>query len=74
MCTGEFYPVQLPLIKANASNEHCPFLDLEMDIFNNKSNTKFDDERYEFTFPNVNFSFLNVDIPCSINKTLYVIV
>ena len=58
MYTKEIYTVELTLNKANTNNDHCPFLDLDIYIFNGKLHTKVYDKRDDFSIPIVNHPFL----------------
>ena len=57
------YPAELQLNKANASNTEAAFLDLNLSIHNDTVSTKIYDKRDDFNFDNVNFSFLDGDVP-----------
>ena len=57
MHTKEMYPAKLNLDKTNSNNDHCPFLDLDIYIFNGKLNTKIYDKRDDFLFLIVNYPF-----------------
>ena len=57
MYTSEIYPAELTLNKANTNNEHCPFLDLDTNIFNGKVYTKIYYQRDEVWFPMANYPF-----------------
>ena len=56
------YPAELQLNKANASDTEAAFLDLNLSIHNDIVSTKIYDKR-DFNFDNVNFPFLDVDVP-----------
>ena len=72
MYINEIYPVELTLNKANDNNDHCPFLDLDIYIINGKLNTKIYDKRYDFSFPIVNYPFLDGDVPLSPSYGVYI--
>ena len=71
MYAKEIYPVELTLNKANTNNVHCPFLDLDIYIINGKLNTKIYDKRDDFSFPIVNYPFLDGDVPLSPSYGVY---
>ena len=72
MYIKEIYPVELTLNKANTNNDHCPFLDLDIYIINGKLNTKIYDKRDDFSFPIVNYPFLDGDVPLSPSYGVYI--
>ena len=57
------YPTELKLNKANASDTESAFLDLNLSIHNDIVSTKIYDKRDDFNFDNVNFPFLDGDVP-----------
>ena len=66
MYTKEIYPVEITLNKANINNDHCPFIDLDIYIIiNGKLNTKIYDKRDDFSFPIINYPFLDGDVSLS---------
>ena len=70
MYIKEIYPVELTL--NNTNNDHCPFLDLDIYIINGKPNTTIYDKRDNFSFPIVNYPFLDGDVPLSPSYGVYV--
>ena len=68
----EIYPVELTLNKANANDQHCSFLDLDIYISNGKIDTKIYDKRDDFSFPIVNFPFLDGDVPLAPSYGVYI--
>jgi len=60
---SEIYPKELTLTKSNTSNIHTPFLDLDITIDQGSLITKIYDKRDDFSFPIVNFPFLDGDVP-----------
>ena len=72
MYINEIYPAELILNKANTNNDHCPFLDLDIYITNGKLNTKIYDKRDDFSFPIVNYPFLDGDVPLSPSYGVYI--
>ena len=72
MYTEDIYPQELTLNKANTSNKHCPFLDLDLHIFNDKLVTKIYDKRDDFSFPIVNYPFLDGDVPLAPSYGIYI--
>ena len=62
MYTKEIYPAELTFNKVDTNNEHCPFLDLDIYIFNGKLNTKIYNKRDDFSFPIVDYPFLDGDV------------
>ena len=60
---SEIYPKELSLTKANLSDTHASFLDLDITIKNNTVETKIYDKRDDFGFPIVNFPWLDSDVP-----------
>ena len=64
-CTGQIYPTELQLNKANSSDTEAPFLDLNLSITNGIVSSKVYDKRDDFNFEIVNFPFLDGDVPRS---------
>ena len=69
---NDIYPKELTLNQANKSNKHCPFLDLDLHICDNKLNTKIYDKRDDFSFPIVNYPFLDGDVPWAPSYGVYI--
>ena len=57
ICTKDTYPKELCLSKVNIDNKLCPFLDLDIDIFYGKLNTKLHDKKDDLSLPIVNYPF-----------------
>ena len=57
-----FYPPELQLNKANASDTEAPFLDLHLSISNRFVSSNIYDTRDDFDFDTVNI-FLDGDVP-----------
>ena len=57
------YPAELQLNKANASDTEAAFLDLSLSIHNDIVSTKIYDKRENFNFDNLNFPYLDGDVP-----------
>ena len=70
--TKEIYPPELTLNKANTNNQHCPFLDLDIHISNGNIDTKIYDKRDDFSFPIVNYPFLDGDVPLAASYGVYI--
>ena len=68
----EIYPTELTLNKANLDNHHCPFLDINFKICNGKVDTKIYDKRDDFSFPIVNYPFLDGDVPLAPSYGVYI--
>lgn len=68
----QIYPPELTLNKSNSNDQHCSFLDLNVNICNGKLTTKIYDKRDDFTFPIVNFPFLDGDIPLGPSYGVYI--
>ena len=68
----EIYPTELILNKSNSTSDHCPFLDLNINIVNGKLVTKIYDKRDDFSFPIVNFPFLDGDVPLAPSYGVYI--
>ena len=62
---SQIYPSELQLKKANTSDTEAAFLDLYLSISNDIVSTKIYDKRDDFDFKNVNFPFLDRDVPRS---------
>ena len=58
----EIYPKEITLNKSNVSNDHTPFLDLDLKIEQGSLCTKIYDKRDDSSFHIVNFSFLDGDV------------
>ena len=54
---------ELQLNIANASDTEAAFLDLNLSIHNDTVSPKIYDKRNDFDFDNVNFPFLDGDVP-----------
>ena len=48
--TGQIYPTELQLNKANSSDNEAPFLDLNLSLSNGIASSKFYDKRDDFNF------------------------
>ena len=68
----DIYPKELTLNKANSNNHHCPFLDINFNINNDKLDTKIYDKRDDFSFPIVNYPFLDGDVPLAPSYGVYI--
>ena len=68
----EIYPRELTLNKANTNNQKCSFLDLNISIDNEKLHTKIYDKRDDFSFPIVNYPFLDGDVPLAPSYGVYI--
>ena len=66
------YPSELQLNKANTSDTEAAFLDLHLSIFNDIVSSKIYDKRDNFGFENVNFPFLDGDVPLSTSYGIYI--
>ena len=70
--TAEIYPKELTLNKSNVFGNNCPFLDLDISVLNGKLHTKIYDKRDDFSFPIVNFPFLDGDVPLAPSYGVYI--
>ena len=68
----EIYTKELTLTKSNKSNVHTPFLDLDITIDKGNLTTKIYDKRDDFSFPIVNFPFLDGDVPLAPSYGVYI--
>ena len=68
----EIYPKELTLNKSNVSNDHTPFLDLDLKIEQGSLCTKIYDKRGDFSFPVGNFPFLDGDVPLAPSYGVYI--
>lgn len=68
----DIYPHELQLNKANNSDKHASFLDLDLSITNNMISSKIYDKRDDFDFDIVNFPFLDGDVPRSTSYGVYI--
>lgn len=68
----DIYPSELTLNKSNVTDDRCPFLDLDLRIIDGKLHTKIYDKRDDFTFPIVNFPFLDGDVPLAPSYGVYI--
>ena len=66
------YPTELQLNRTNSCNTEAPFLDLNLCISNGTVSIKIYDERDDFDFDIVNFSFLDCDIPRRTSYGVYI--
>lgn len=69
---NDIYPKELTLNKANSTDSRCPFLDLDLSIINGRLHTKVYDKRDDFSFPIVNFPFLEGDVPLAPSYGVYI--
>ena len=69
---NRIYPPELQLNKANTSDTEAPFLDLHLSISNGFISIKIYDNRDDFDFDIVNFSFLDGDVPRSTSYGVYI--
>lgn len=69
---SDIYPKELTLNKANEDTSNCPFLDLNISILQGKIKTKIYDKRDDFSFPIVNFPFLDGDVPLAPSYGVYI--
>lgn len=69
----EIYPNELTLTKANSSDKHASFLDLDLTVAqNNEIVSKIYDKRDDFGFGIVNFPWLDGDIPRAPSYGIYI--
>ena len=68
----DIYPKELTLNKANTDNKHCPFLDLDIRLCDGNLHTKIYDKRDDFSFPIVNYPFLDGDVPMAPSYGVYI--
>ena len=69
---SQIYPSELQLNKTNTSDTEAAFLDLQLSNSNDIVSTKIYDKRDDFDFENVNFPFLDGDIPRSTSYGVYI--
>ena len=69
---NQIYPPELQLNKANTSNTEAPFLNLHLSISNGFVSSKIYDNRDDFDFDIVNFSFLDADVPRRPSYRVYI--
>ena len=70
---SQIYHSELQLDKANTFDTEAAFLDLHLSISNNFIvSTKLYDKRDDFDFENVNFTFLNGDVPRSTSYEVHI--
>ena len=69
---GQINPTELQLNKANSSDTEAPFLVLNLSITNGIVSSKIYDQRDDFNFEIVNFSFLDGDVPHSTSYCVYI--
>ena len=70
--TYDIYPRELTLNKANNDSSNCPFLDLDISISQSQLKFKIYDKRDDFSFPIVNFPFLDGDVPLAPSYGVYI--
>ena len=70
--TGQIYPIELQLNKANSIDTESPFLFLNLSIPNGIVSSKIYDKRDDFNFEIVNFPFLDRDVPRSPSYGVYI--
>ena len=68
----QIYPPELQLNKANNTDTEAPFLDLHLSIANGSVSSKIYDKRVDFDFDNVNFPFLDGDVPRRASYGVYI--
>ena len=69
---NRIHPAELQLNKANSSDTEAPFLDLNLSISNGTVSTKLYDKRDKLDFDNVNFLFLDGDVPRRTSYCVYI--
>ena len=69
---SQIYPTEIQLNKANPSDIEAPFLDLDLSITNVIVSTKIYDNRNDFNFDIVNYTFLDGDVPRSTSYAVYI--
>ena len=69
---NSIYPSELQLNKANVSDTEASFLDLHLSISDGFVKTTIYDKRDDFDFDNVNFPFLDGDVPRSTSCGVYI--
>ena len=69
---GQIYPTELQLNKANSSGTEVPFLDLKLSITNGIVSSKIYDKRDDFNFEQINFPFLDGNVPHSPSYGVYI--
>ena len=67
----QIYSSELQLNKANSSDTEAPFQDLHLTISDGIVSSKIYDKRDDFDFDNVNFPFLDGDIPRTTSYMVY---
>ena len=71
--SGQRYPTELQLNKANSSDTEAQFLGLNLSISNGIVSTKIYDKHDDFNFEIVNFPFLDGDVPRSRSYGVYIL-
>ena len=69
---NRIYPAELQLNKANSSDTEAPFLELNLSISNGTVSTTIYDNRDDFDFDIVDFSFLDEDVPRRTSYGVYI--
>ena len=69
---SQIYHSELQLNKANTADTRATFLDLHLSISNDIVSTKIYDQRDDFDFEVVNFTFLYGDVPRSTSYGVYI--
>ena len=69
---SQIYPSELQFNKANTSDTEAAFLDLRLSISNDVVSTKIHDKHEYFDFVNVNFPFLDGNVPHSTSYGVYI--
>ena len=70
--TSYIYLKELTLNKTNTDSTNCPFLDLDILISQSHLKFKIYDKRDDFSFPIVNFPFLDGDVPLAPSFGVYI--